>query len=291
MDCFYVEPPSAAIERLKEEREAHPSVPTRLPTTLPLKALSVEPEVFQVRTEGLQEDRINEIAEGLSGTSLDDPLHVWWSGLRWIIIEGHHRHAAYQLVAQRDGKSFKVPVIAHVDISLSQAMGMASRLNDRTKEKISKAEKQNMAWKLVVLEEGSIAKQAKAAGVSDSQISNMRKVRRALEERGVSKADMLNESWEEARVKANGKTCREFTPDVLEVMAHELAEELKMVRTTHIVKSPDILARALEIVSPELPSNLLSSDPFWNALNSTGREILKEIDEEISYQSITNEDF
>jgi hypothetical protein len=125
--------PSAAIERLKAEKEANTKKSMKTPRSVSLNALHVEPLVFQVRTEGLDLDRVEEIAKGLQGNNLDDPLHIWWSGLRWIIVEGHHRHAAYKIKAERDGVSLMVPVEAHVDMSLSKAMGTAAVLNDRDK--------------------------------------------------------------------------------------------------------------------------------------------------------------
>jgi len=48
----------------------------------------------------------------LDGSNLDEPIHVWWSGTRWIVIEGHHRHAAYILKRDQMGKILQVPVVA-----------------------------------------------------------------------------------------------------------------------------------------------------------------------------------
>jgi hypothetical protein len=270
--------PSAAIERLKAETEANTNKPMRIPRSVSLAVLHVEPLVFQVRSDGLDLDRVEEIAKGLQGSNLDDPLHIWWSGLRWIIVEGHHRHAAYQLKAERDGVTLNVPVEAHVDISLFDAMGAATVLNDRDKVSISKAEKLDMAWTMVCMQGRSIAQTAKSSGISESQISKMRQVLAKLKTMKIGTSHMIDHGWVKCREWALGKTHRDFNSDALEGMAQEMAEELKKLKVTSAIKSPDVFARAIEILSHELPSRLLASEPFWDALGTTGREMLMEID-------------
>jgi hypothetical protein len=89
---------------------------------------------------------------------------------------------------------------------------------------------------------------------------------------------MIDHRWVKCREWALGKTHRDFSSDVLEEMAQEMAEELKKLKVTSAIKSPDVFARAIEILSHELPSRLLASEPFWDALNTTGREMLMEFD-------------
>lgn len=223
-------------------------------------------------------DRVAEIEVGLRGTSMDDPVHVWWSGARWIVVEGHHRHEAYRQREARTGARPKVPVVAHVGMALSEAMGAAARLNDRSKEKITKAEKQNRAWVLVVMGEGSIATQAAASGASKSQISNMRVVREKLVARRMADAQMMDATWQQCREWANGKTQRDFSEGAQEARAREVAEWLRGCPVVHPLKSPDVIARALEILSPAFTGHLLECDGFWDALNTTGRALLEERD-------------
>lgn len=263
---------SAAIERLKRERLTNLRKPSKVPRSVALRELHVEPLVFQVRADGLDADRIEEIAKGLQGTKLDDPLHIWWSGSRWIIIEGHHRYAAYRLKAERDGVTLKVPVEAHVDMTLFEARGAAGKLNDRDKVSISRAEKQDNAWSLVCMKEGSIAETVLASGASKSQISVMRTALADLEAWGRPIEQLLDSGWAQCREWANGKSNREYSGDELEELAHALADELKKVRTVaSLVATPTILARALQIISTELPCQLLESESFEDALRTTGR--------------------
>ncbi len=276
--------PSAAIERLRAEQAANPNPPLKVPQELPLSAIHVEPYAFQVREDarlnGPDPDRVKEIARGVDGSNRDDPIHVWWSGLRWIVFEGHHRHAAYVLRHEQTGEALQVPVVAHDKISLENAIGQAGQLNDREKVRISKAERMDNALRMICSGGGSIKEQASHSGVSKSQISNIRGTVRTLINRGIPVARMIDAGWKQCLDWSKGRSHRDHGPDALEAMAQEMARELRCLRVTTILKSPDVFARALEILSHELPARLLESVPFWDALNTTGRAMLEEIDAE-----------
>ena len=274
--------PSAAIERLLAEKEANPNRPLKVPRKLPLSDIHVEPYAFQVREDarinGPDPDRVKEIARGLDGSNLDEPLHVWSSGLRWIVFEGHHRHAAYVLRQEQTGDTLQVPVEAHAEIPLEKAIGLAGRLNDREKVKISKVEMMDNALRMVCIGEGSIKEQASLSGASKSQISTIRSVVRDLASRSIPTARLVDAGWKQCLEWSKGRTHRDHGPDALEAMAQEMAEELKNLKVTTAIKSPDVFARAIELLSPELPSRLIQSDPFKDALDTTGRDLLEETD-------------
>ena len=63
-------------------------------------------------------------------------------------------------------------------------------------------------------------------------------------------------------------------------MAQDMADELRGMKVTTILNSPDVFARALEIISAQLPSRLIESGPFWSALDTTGRALLREANED-----------
>jgi len=159
-------------------------------------------------------------------------------------------------------------------------MGLAGRLNDREKVKISGSEKMNSAWRMVCAGEGSIRQQSVYSGVAKSTISNMRNVKAALLSGRRPIAQLINAGWKQSREWAHGKTHRDHSPEALEMMAQDMAKELKKLKTTSAVKSPHVFARAIEIISPVLPRRLVESDPFWDALHTTGRMLLDEIDAE-----------
>ncbi|MEM9735024.1 MAG: hypothetical protein AAF908_00265, partial [Pseudomonadota bacterium] len=108
-----------ALDRLQEERDAGAPPPDPNPERLPLAALHTVPEAFQGRHPLLSMTRFGETAGELlrrirQGIELD-PMKVWWSGARWIVLDGHHRLEAYRVAAARERtppESYAVPVRA-----------------------------------------------------------------------------------------------------------------------------------------------------------------------------------
>jgi hypothetical protein len=126
----------------------------------------------------------------------------------------------------------------------------------------------------------TIAETSKASGISESQISRMRGVLAKLElKKWITIEPMIDHGWKQSKEWADGKVERDFTPDAIEATAQALAKELSGVRSVpSLVSVPDILARAIEIISPALPDRLIQSEPFWDALNTSGRALLAECD-------------
>lgn len=95
---------SLAQAHLKQEmREGTDPKPKR-PRTLSLDNLTEEPAIFQMRTLGGSLDGFDEhVAKLLSRLRQKRPLLpilIWWTGQRWVILDGHHRLAAYHLHAE-----------------------------------------------------------------------------------------------------------------------------------------------------------------------------------------------
>ena len=276
-----MEMPSAALERLRREKAENPQPPYRTPERLHLKEISTEPLVFQVRAAGLDMERVEEIAGDLSAPDLDDPIHVWWGGKRWIVIDGHHRLAAHRLAQERGGEARKVAVKAHPTMPLEEALGAASLLNAREKVTITREERGDAAWRLVCCGTGSIKEQAAWSGAGKSQISIMRGVFDRLQAKRIPHETLIDRGWDWSRALDQGKNKGEFNPDMIEVQAQEWAKKLgRALGGQRLAESPEVLARALQIISPALPSGLIQTDTFWEALNSDGRALLAELDAE-----------
>ncbi|SFN44017.1 hypothetical protein SAMN04487859_102218 [Roseovarius lutimaris] len=282
--------PSATLDRLRREKADNPQPPERTPERLHLKEISTEPLVFQVRAEGLDMDRVGEIAGDLSALCLDEPIHLWWSGLRWIVIDGHHRLEAIKLAQERGGETRKVAVKAHPAMPLEEAFGAASPLNAREKVTITREERGNAAWRLVCCGTGSIKDQAAWTGASKSQISIMRAVFDRLRAKPIHQETLIDQGWDWARMLDQGKDEREFHSDMIEAQAQEWAKKLgSAIGGQRMVESPEALARALEIISPALPSSLIQTVYFWDALDGGGRALLEEVDKEQSEELDGNE--
>lgn len=157
----------AARKRLDDEQHQQGShrKPPKEPRRLPLSDIHIEPVAFQPRGDGLNSDRAEVISRGLGQGRLDDPVHVWWSGMRWIVIDGHHRVEAYRMKQEREGgKALMVSVRCHWGCNAAEALALSGNLNGRPKETITKTERLETAWVLVCDGQGSITQQADQTG-------------------------------------------------------------------------------------------------------------------------------
>ncbi|MBT2131946.1 hypothetical protein, partial [Aliiroseovarius lamellibrachiae] len=220
-------------------------------------------------------------AASIPNLHVETDSQISLSSGRWgqrTAYDGHHRAAAYHLREARGEATIKVPVEAHPNMPLNAAIGAASKLNGREKVTITRAEKGNAAWKMVCEGSGSIAELVKWSGVSKQQISIMRGVLKRLRERGISTSQMIDQGWDWSRDTDKSKSTSEFTENAAEAMAQDWAERIGKALGGKAVDNPGVVARALEIISPALPSRMIESDAFWDALNGAGRNLLEEFD-------------
>lgn len=257
-----------ALARLDAERKAGSPAPAKAPGKVPLRDLHTEPHAFQVREDQAPDpDHVAEIARGV-GSDLDEHLGVWWSGARWIVIDGHHRHAGYLEAVElgRIGMTYKVPVMAHDVPTAAAARMIAAQVNNRDRKRITVEERTAEAWRMICNGIGSKAEQAKASGAQPSTIGNMRAVfKRLHEERGIPAENLEGLGWERARKLDKGKDVEggEWTAAMDEAAAQDWAKRIsKALDGRRIVMSPGRMARALEIISEDLPGNIMED---WTA--------------------------
>jgi hypothetical protein len=74
-----------------------------------------------------------------------EPLTIFWVGNAWLLIDEHHRYQAYR----KTGYIEPVPVTVFSG-TLDQAIGQALKGNSKDKLAMSKSEKTNAAWRLVI---------------------------------------------------------------------------------------------------------------------------------------------
>ena len=289
-DPFYVEPRDRVIERLTEEMQDNPQpIPKRYSagvSMVPLGDIETEPDVFQVRDGGMREALLKHLADELKCNDEDDALLGLWTGKRIVVIEGHHRLAAYGMIQQEQAKrAVKVPLKV-VSVSLLEAIGMAIRHNTRSKDAITRGEEMEGAWLMVLMQNGSIAEQAKASGVSKKQIEKMRKVRKELIAKGLPKGSLSEMGWRASLDYRNAKPVSDYCPDEARKAATELADMIREQTRGRWKNDPDLIAHALEIISPALPGRLIQTDTFWDALDVQGRMVLDETDELNAEQNV-----
>jgi hypothetical protein len=146
-------------------------------------------------------------------------------------------------------------------------MALAAIENTKDKLAMSSSEKSNTAWRLVAMTDMTKSETAKAACVSLSLVSTMRRVLIQLDAKVSEAANDLATSahanfrelnWGDAKRLSEGRDAAEFDRDeVNEKKAKEMALSiLKALGPTGGAKNLDIFARALEIYAPRLPDLL-----------------------------------
>ena len=136
-----------------------------------------------------------------------EPLMVFWIGTGWALIDGHHRYKAYKAIGYAD----PVPVTVFHG-ALDAAIGQALKGNSKDKLSMSKSEKTNAAWRLVISTGLSLNQLVEASTISKPTIVLMKKAMRHLRE--ADSGMHLDElTWQEAHRKYQGKDEPSFEPD------------------------------------------------------------------------------
>ncbi len=227
------------------------------PTTLSLKKVKLWPEVFQQRRpeKRISSAHVRMLASKAKANPhlLLDPLTVWWDGKAWACIDGHHRVEAYRAVGVNE-----IPV-AVFEGSIEEAVAFSARANTRDKLQMSRGEKSNAAWHLVVATKLSKAAQAEASGVSERQVAHMRRVKEVLQTKGEHNLEDLG--WETARRMAAGEdVTQEWDEGEAEKRAEEIATKLHKVLGKVAFSQIEVFARAVEIYSPLMAKGLAE---YW----------------------------
>ena len=194
------------------------------------------PELFQPRA--ISEKHIADLVRAIHQFGTVDPITVMSVSGRTILIDGHHRVEAYQ----RAGKTTDIPV-NYFTGSVEEAVLEAGQSNSKAKLPMTGRERQDFAWRLVLLGKHSKASIVQSTGISTSQVGNMRAVRKKLG----SKA-FAYPSWWRARTQAQGQP-QDMDEDQRELWKQELADRFadRLAKTfsTKLAERPEIAAMAL----------------------------------------------
>lgn len=252
------------------------------PRTLPLADLHTAPEVFQMRHALISLTRQHQTVVALwqlirQGVTLD-PITVWWSGARWIVLDGHHRHEAYRADAADKGipgGNYSVPVAAFAG-TLSEAEKEAGRENAKVRNPTTAPERQEWAWRLLVSgSETSPTALAAATGVSRQQVYRMRDRKATLLAEGVVPEMMLAKGWHGCR--SDGGT-RMMDPDdvaAFKAKMEETADRLvgALVKefggTWH--RNAPAFAYAFATRAPQFAKMLVDSEALWPLVQEVKR--------------------
>ncbi len=230
--------PKEILEELRKEFTVD-QVATDFPTALPVSEIHEHTELFQPRE--LDERHIQELRRAVKAQGTLDPVTVIQVGNKTILIDGHHRCAAYKL--ERVTKP--VPV-QYFQGSLEDAVLEAGRANSKTKLPMITSERQNYAWRLVLLGTYSKKQVCEASGISDGQVANMRRALKALGDDAY-----YYDVWARARDAFNERERDALDDDQmeqwLEAQANDYADRMSREFGKKLSQNTTLAARALEI--------------------------------------------
>lgn len=265
--------------KLKEE-EKERTPPDLSLREFSLNSLTLAPEVFQTRT--LSEDdylllmHIQDLAYSVKQDPRNelDPVIIWWSGERWYVIDGHLRIEAYRLYEKENKTHIGSIPVEVFEGSLTDALKESTRLNAKNKLAMTRDDKQNRAWQLVVLDEGHSKKEiALICRVGTATVGRMRQRLREIREKygHNCQAYCLRLSWAEARTEKQED--ENYDEDWEERQALEWAKRLARAFGDKAATQPRPFLRALELYSERLYEELVEA----------AREEPREFDEEFEY--------
>lgn len=250
MDAFSNSPERAKQELLKEMKAGKPR-PEALPESISLEYLKEMPELFQHRRppEHASQAHVRELMKAPKQGVPLRPIRVFWSGKKWVCIDGHHRLRAYR----RAGWNRPVPVQAFMG-TLDEAIGLAASENSKDSLAMVSSEKTNAAWRLVCTTELSNLRIVGATGTSERTITTMRGILKRLREMFPGE-EPSGWSWMQARAKASGEEGDRAEFDLNEE-AQQLANRLLKTFDKRLGDNLELLAEALEIYDKRLPGAL-----------------------------------
>lgn len=227
------------------------------PTSLPIDDIHLADLVFQLRkdfrgTPEVNRDHIRSLMGALRDGTRLDPVLVTPVGDKFYLVDGHHRFIAYKSVEW----THPVPIRVFAG-SVAEAELEAGCENHKDKLPVSKQSKLEHAWTLVKRDIHSIARITQATGASPRTISNMRVKRTEIIERG---DDPSAFSWKDA--KEGWRRDDDYDREGwIESKASELAKRMCEDRSVKLVQWPEVLVKAIEMVSMDLPRRLVQCWP------------------------------
>lgn len=245
---------------LKLELAAGTPPPVIRGETLRIEQIEVAEEVFQLRSEtdvSSSEDHIRVLMEARMNAPHNhlDPICVWWSGKRWLILDGHHRLEAYKRTQDKIKGNNTIPARAFSG-NLSEALRESTLLNSKDKLPVSREDKANRAWRMVVTGDFSKRDTALSTGIGSSTVARMRAklsdIQRDYPESW--QEDIAGLSWKE--VNDMGRVKHEYGDDWQERQAAEWARRLGKTFGKKLREQPEVFFKALELYSPKLAEAL-----------------------------------
>ena len=242
---------------LETELAGDTPAPEEQPSHLKLNQIRLAHSVFQPRgfeDTASSEEHVRVLMDAALSEPHNqlDPITVWWSGKFWRVIDGHHRFKAYQRLRQKKLATPEIPVSVF-EGTLMEALIESTKLNSKDKLPMSRDDKMNRAWKMVIIG-GDFSKRiiADACKVGTATVARMRsKLNQIREAEPEEWSEVVSEmTWKEAQRYGQGE--RLIDDAWQEKTAREWARRLGKTFGKKPTSQPEIMWRALELYSPRM---------------------------------------
>ena len=189
---------SKQLDLLRQEQNESPP-PSLSDGCLKLSELTFEEAVFQPRVstpDWQSQNHIKRLRQAIQRNESNrlERVKILWTGIRWVVLDGHHRVLAYQ--SEYEGKSIDPPIPVEVfSGSLEDALLECSADNHRDRLNMSLADKLERAWELVKLSLYQVLPVCEATGVSQRTVKRMRAALKSHDMHGFTEAEILTVDW------------------------------------------------------------------------------------------------
>lgn len=229
-------------------------------------------ELFQPRRPGyglrtLDTGHVKKLAVRIERKDMD-PVLVVKLGREWVVVDGHHRLAAYRRL--KHAESIKCEWFAG---TVRNATDESLRRNEKTHLEVQQGDKWEEAWKRTLLGWGSKSVVVKLTGTSDGMVARMRranKCHRKFNKEPQSDADQLwgeklhSQLGSDLRAHSWSKVNRvllDLTPTEWNMNddAARLAGSISRRLTNTLSEDPEVTARALWLYDRDLCPKLFEA--------------------------------
>jgi hypothetical protein len=229
------------------------------PQQIIIRAELFQPREFAFGGRDTDRRHVERLARRIKNVGELDPIVVIKLGRQWVCVDGHHRVTAYK--KSKRTEEIKCEWFAG---SVREAMDEGLRRNAALNLEVPLADRQEEAWKRVLL--GGWTKQqiVKTCSIAEGTVSHMNRVRArymnedddsdATKQFRMSVGKLKASSWSNARLVNMNAEPKERTD---EQRAQSLAKNMRSRLTDMLSKDPTVTARALAIYDPDLPGPLI----------------------------------
>ncbi|MFK4503544.1 glycosyltransferase A (GT-A) superfamily protein (DUF2064 family) [Bradyrhizobium japonicum] len=233
-------------------------------------------ELFQPRRPGyglrkVDTQHVNRLATRITRKGELDPVLVVKIGAKWVVVDGHHRLAAYLKLKYKS--TIKCEWFAG---TVREAMDESLLRNEKTHLQVEQADKAEAAWTRTLMDwngkgwSASKAQVVTLTGASDGTVAQMR---RALKwhtnyKTGADKhptgeklftalgSDLRRHSWNKVKSVLLDLAPKEWD---MNDAAAKLARSLVTRMTTKLSEDPEVTARALWLYNRDLCPDLVKA--------------------------------